>query len=41
MRPELVASFDFVSFVIDTDVTPEGTIKPGIRRRESKVSASG
>lgn len=27
---ELVASFDFLSFAVDTDVTPEGIIKPGI-----------
>jgi hypothetical protein len=30
LSPELVASFDFVSFAIDTEITPEGIIKPGI-----------
>jgi hypothetical protein len=28
--PELVASFDFASFAIDTEVTSEGIIQPGI-----------
>jgi uracil phosphoribosyltransferase len=30
LSPELVAGFDFVSFAIDTEVTAEGIIRPGI-----------